>query len=292
MPSQAVFRKRYDLSQLPKTWKVFRVCVDWGGEPLLLIQEGKPTKPPRDAPIDDVVGWLNSPAKAHHAIYWEGRREQAITFEPSAGEFNHVQRFESGWLLSESRGLSGIYEGSGRFRHTVDLGDASNDVQATPGGRIWVSYFDEGVYGNDLGSQQGLLCFNSEGQQLFKYFDFAEQNSLPFIDDCYAINVVNEDEVWLSYYSAFPLVCIKNFQLHRVWRDFGCMRAFAFTGDGLIFAKCYEDAQLLKRSLGDQTHAELLEAIDERGQAIRSFQVAARGSRMYLWTETAVYEMD
>jgi hypothetical protein len=44
-------------------------------------------------------------------------------------------------------------------------------------------------------SEQGIVCFDSSGHPIFKYLDFAKENELPFIDDCYAMNVVSEDEV-------------------------------------------------------------------------------------------------
>jgi hypothetical protein len=178
------------------------------------------------------------------------------------------------------------------------LGDASKDVQTTPKGKIWVSYFDEGVYGGGVGSQQGIVCFDSLGHPIFKYFDFAEANELPFIDDCYAMNVVSEDEVWLSYYAAFPLVSIRSFQLHRAWTDFGPMdRAFGLFEGAVLFPKCYtriNDAgsQLLRRTLSESPQTESIEATDDKGKAIGGhFKAAARGSQSYLWTQTALYEL-
>jgi hypothetical protein len=202
-----------------------------------------------------------------------------------------------GWLLCEARGgRAVVYDRAGRLGRTLDLGDASNDVQTTSSGQIWVSYFDEGVYGNGIGSQQGVVCFDSTGHPIFKYFDFAEQHQLPFIDDCYSLNVANEDEVWLSYYSAFPLVHINKFQLQRVRKEFGGMDgAFGLTHDAAVFSKCYtrvrnEKAQLLRRTLADIPCTEPVEPVDEQGQAIEGpFHTAARGSYFFLLTNTSLY---
>ena len=81
-------------------------------------------------------------------------------------------------------------------RRTLDLGDASKHLQTTPEGQIWVGYFDEGVYGGGIGSE-GLVCFDSNGTSIFKYAEFAKQHGLPFIDDCYTLNVVGA-AVWVS----------------------------------------------------------------------------------------------
>jgi hypothetical protein len=127
--------------------------------------------------------------------------------------------------------------------------------------------------------------------------DFAEENNLPFIDDCYALNVVSEDEVWLSYYSDFPLVTIRSFRLHRAWRGFGCMdRAFSVFDGAVLFPKCYTSnegaSQLLRRTLSESPQTEQLEATDDDGRTIGGqFKAAARGSKFHLWTETALYEL-
>jgi hypothetical protein len=176
----------------------------------------------------------------------------------------------------------------------LDLGDASEDVHTTPAGRIWVSYFDEGIFGRGIG-RNGVVCFDSFARPVFKYFDFAEQHNLPFIDDCYAMNVVAEDEVWLSYYSDFPLVSIKALHLDRVWKGFGCMhRAFALLRDFVVFPQCYlrADGQLLKRTLSEPSQTEPMDAVDQEDRTIKGkFRAAARGSHLYLWTESALYKL-
>jgi hypothetical protein len=293
------FRKRLDFSQLPRDWAVSRVAVDWNGGPLVLVEEGKPSYASTRTSTDARIAWLNTPPKGHHLIYWEGLSQRTVRFEESTGILtSHVQPFGGGWLLGEARGgRAGVYDGKGRLQRTLDLGDASKDIQTTPNGKIWVSYFDEGVYGRGPGSQQGIVCFHSLGQQMFTYSDFAKENNLPFIDDCYALNVVSEDEVWLSYYSDFPLVSNRSFRLHRAWKDFGCMDgAFCLFEGAVLFPKCYTSnegaSQLLRRTLSESPQTEPLEATDDDGRTIGGkFKAAARGSKFYLWTETALYEL-
>lgn len=300
MPSQLKFRKRFDFSQLPKDWTVSRVSVDWKGSPLVLVEEGKPPYTNSNVSPDARITWLNTPPKARHLIHWDGLSQRTFSFEGSTRVLTlHVQPFMEGWLLGDVRGgRADLCDGAGRLVKTLDLGDASNDVQTTPNGKIWVSYFDEGVYGGGIGSQQGVVCFNPSGHPIFKYFDFAKENELPFIDDCYAMNVISEDEVWLSYYSAFPLVSIRDFQLHQVWNDFGPIdKAFAVFESDVVFPKCYTRihegrSQLLRRTLAESPQTEPLEATDDEGGIIGGqFKAAARGSQFYLWTETALYEL-
>jgi hypothetical protein len=155
---QVRFRKRFDLSLLPHDWNVSRVAVDWKGSPLLLVEEGKPLRPSHDASMDARNIWLNTPPKAHHLIHWDGLSEITLRFEKSAGLFTfHVQPVGEGWLLGQARGgRADVYDKDGQPQRTLNLGDAINDAQTTPNGKIWVSYFDEGVYGRGIGSIHSL----------------------------------------------------------------------------------------------------------------------------------------
>ena len=84
---------------------------------------------------------------------------------------------------------------------------------------------NEGVFGNGIG-REGLICFDSAGAQVFKYAEFAEKHELPFISDCYSLNVVGSS-VYVSYYTDFPLVWLSDFKIKRVWHDFDASRAIA-----------------------------------------------------------------
>ncbi|MCG7407281.1 hypothetical protein MH117_07605 [Paenibacillus sp. ACRRX] len=95
------------------------------------------------------------------------------------------------------------YEG-----HTVReflLGDGIQSVQVTEKDTIWTSYFDEGVFGNygwnnPIGAY-GLLAWDEHGNKIY-------ENHTADIADCYALNAVNEKEIWFYYYTDFSLGCI------------------------------------------------------------------------------------
>ena len=189
-----------------------------------------------------------------------------------------------------------MYDRLGQLQRTLDLGDASNHVQTTPNGKIWVGYFDEGVFGHSVGGA-GLVCFDALGKPIFKYSEFAQRHELSFIDDCYAMNVVDDEEVWTSYYSEFPLVCIKNFQLEKVWKDFSYMDAFALVSDTVVFTQVelYDGGrkmQLFRRALAASSQKEQIEARDEQGKMIDGLmRGAGRGAHFYLWAGTGLYKM-
>src|SRR5215510_9789805 len=66
---QLKFIKRFAFSQLPSGWKVTGANADWNGNPLLLIEEGKPPYP-TDRSIESVAKWINALPTAHHLVYW------------------------------------------------------------------------------------------------------------------------------------------------------------------------------------------------------------------------------
>lgn len=101
-------------------------------------------------------------------------------------------------------------DGTALAEHT--FGDGIQNVFTTASGDAWVGYFDEGVYGNygwgGSGAQPmgdcGLIRFGADGQPQWRF----PADDAPFIDDCYALNVVGET-AWACYYSDFPVVRIE-----------------------------------------------------------------------------------
>lgn len=104
-----------------------------------------------------------------------------------------------------------VYDSDGAVVRTGTLGDGIEHVATTPSGRIWVGYFDEGVYGNyGWGSEgapgpigaPGLVAFDTDLRPEWRY---PLLDHLDPISDCYALNVTGET-VWACYYTGFPIV--------------------------------------------------------------------------------------
>lgn len=289
------FSKIFGLGDIPNDWELLSLSVDWSGLPLLLFREGKPPQPDFHREREARSRWYKTP-KAHHVVYQEAGKVRSVAFDHSqAISTIHVQRFESGWLLGESRGTgrASFHEANGALRSVAELGDAIESIQTTTDGRIWVSYFDEGVFGGGIG-RQGLVCFDSAGRHLFKYADFAEQNNLPMICDCYAINVDFGGDVWLNYYMDFPLVRLREFKLHEAWKEFGALgNAFAIRGEEIIYMA---KGQISAISLAAEPRGEPLSTIprDVAGNELtpspqRYADAAGRGSAFVINTGDAVY---
>lgn len=106
-----------------------------------------------------------------------------------------------------------VYGAHGFVERSGSVGDGVEDVQVSPSGRIWISYFDEGVIGT-LGwsghpelapiGESGLVEFSAMLTPIWRY---APTRGLGLITDCYALNV-SDETVWCCYFPDFPLVRI------------------------------------------------------------------------------------
>ncbi|MBT2699178.1 hypothetical protein J7E79_17480 [Bacillus sp. ISL-40] len=130
---------------------------------------------------------------------------------PSVTEaFDFAQPVEENWLLVSARTdredgylrNATLFDVQGNVLKKFEFDDAIQDVQTTKESEIWVSYFDENM-------DSGLRCYDKEGVLIFDYADFVIQTGrkIPFIADCYALNVTSEDTI-IYYYSDFPLVTL------------------------------------------------------------------------------------
>lgn len=123
------------------------------------------------------------------------------------------------------------------------LGDGIQSVQATSNGIIWTSFFDEGIFGNfgwnDPVGACGLVAWNAEGN---KIYDFQPIDDLDCICDCYALNVESDADVWLYYYTDFPLVHLHHRKVQSVWNmSIDGSDSFAISGHRVLFRGGYDD---------------------------------------------------
>lgn len=100
-----------------------------------------------------------------------------------------------------------VYDPKTGVAERILLGDGIVDIAIDEMGRIWVSYFDEGIFGNfgwghpgppGPGSG-GLVCFDADGNVQWQ---FNRKGSPEFIDDCYAMHA-SRSQISVFYYSDF-----------------------------------------------------------------------------------------
>jgi hypothetical protein len=225
----------------------------------------------------------------------------SLTLAPTDENFHCVQPLgESDWLLVRGRADGNsdrnahVYGPDGTCLRSFHAGDGIEDIQATEDGRIWVSYFDEGVFGNTVLGQTGLACLDSSGRANFRFNELASAGAVPDIADCYALNVCSNREAWLYYYTDFPLVRLVDGQVAELWAGIGVKgsHAFAVSGRHALFAGGYNKRDRL--FLVDLATSEVRERIpvDEAGEPIEGFAAFGRGSRLWLQSGNAVFVVD
>lgn len=163
----------------------------------------------------------------------------------------HVQLLaKDHWLLVRSRTRKSeqdrnaqVYDSNGVLVGSLHAGDGIEDVQTTEAGQIWVSYFDEGVFGDlPLGSS-GLVCFGLNGEAVFQFPGDARPAGLRSIASCYALNVATNEETWFCYYTDFPLVLVRNKAVADYWPNnpVEWSHAFAVADERVLFAGFYRE---------------------------------------------------
>ncbi|MFO0746880.1 MAG: hypothetical protein U1F43_14590 [Myxococcota bacterium] len=115
-----------------------------------------------------------------------------------------------------------IYGADGRCLRSFGVGDGVAEVQATADGDLWVSYFDQGIFGGAAADGTGLARFSADGALEFAYR--GDELGTDDICDCYALNVASAVDTWLYFYTAFELVRLRDGRA-KVWRGLPAARA-------------------------------------------------------------------
>lgn len=219
--------------------------------------------------------------------------------------YPEIDRLSDGrWLLASSRssdvkrsGLvlenGSVLEKDGRLSHSFPLGDGIEHVRCAPDGTIWVGYFDEGIFGSSLGSG-GIVRFNAHGQSLWSYNDQG-RNGDSFIDDCYAL-ALSGDELWSCFYSAFPIVRVKDGKETSWANSVSGAKAIAVDGSFVLLAGGYG---------ADANRVTLLKLAEGEAQPLGSYEqpglenaalMSGRSSAIHVvsngtWTRITVEEV-
>jgi hypothetical protein len=190
-----------------------------------------------------------------------------------------------------------VYSGDGKVLRRFTLGDGINDVQTTGDGVIWVSYFDEGVFGNfgwnDPMGSSGLICFDSHGNIVWQFTPPAGFDS---ICDCYSLNVA-KNGVWSCYYTEFPVVRIDSSKKVRGWtNEVGGASALAVDGQRVLLWGGYGDTRtrcvmqnLSGEALNNPREVQLALPV---GFDLMTATVVGRDSTLHAFTENAWFTFD
>jgi hypothetical protein len=166
--------------------------------------------------------------------------------------------------------------------------------QSSTRGDVWVGYGDEGIFGPEQPGNAGLNCFDTHGNRLFRYDEFAERHKLPPVFGCYALNVASETDVWMYYYQSFSLVHLVDKELAEFWPRipiYGA-RAMAIGGGNVLLQGTYEDYRHLQLVRLDSLSVEGVMALDPNGRPVDLRRGYGRGSSLYLEGEDSLFLLD
>jgi len=233
MSTSLRFKHRGDLSQILGNRKIISSGAGPNGEAAILAVTPDLEKEPfgREEQEGFASFPLSKARKPYPALFmrFDGEVIQETELHGVDSAFPFIQPLPNGEILvvggrchyrkGNPEKNASVYAPDGRLSRQFVLGDGINGVQTTSDGTIWVSYFDEGVFGNfgwdkPLGSS-GLVCFDPTGEIVW---EFQPPDGVDAIADCYAFNVA-EDSVWACYYTEFPVVKIDSKKKVWAWKN-------------------------------------------------------------------------
>jgi hypothetical protein len=225
------------------------------------------------------------------------------TLEGVTTAFPHIQSLPNGEILLVAArtycpvGGAGksaaVYSPDGGLLRSFVLGDGIIHVQVSNDGSIWVSYFDEGVFGNAPVTAAGLVRFDTTGEVMWKY---KAPEEIEYIADCYAMNVAH-DATWICYYTEFPVVRIKPDGAMRSWKNEVTGARALVTDDHrvLLFGGYRENRnRCIVQDFGDGklVHAREIDLTLPDGEIPKRVRAVGRGSILHFFIGTNWYQLD
>jgi hypothetical protein len=215
---------------------------------------------------------------------------------PTRAAYMHIQPFGdqnfllvSPWLYEGMKTNGDVWSSAGALGRQLSLGEGINQLQISRRLEVWVGYSDEGVYG--AAAEPGLACFDVDGKRVFSFADsVANDDDVPIIDDCYALNVASDDEVWLYYYSKFPLVRLIEKRLAGIWPRVPGLgsHAFAVGERSVLFSGDYGARSSITRYFPESGRSEMGSVVAD-GLPLEVTRATGRADRLYLVAQSAIW---
>jgi hypothetical protein len=185
---------------------------------------------------------------------WVGNARLCVVLENGDVEFVKVplvphpliDRLPDGqWLFVSSRSARDgsnaiVLAADGSQTQSFHLGDGLSFIRCAPDNTIWGGYFDEGVFGDSIGTG-GIVQFDGQGKLLWSLNEQEAEDRL-FVSDCYSLTLDGSD-AWSCYYADFPIVKIRDAQI-RDWPNEICgAKALAVDRSQILLAGGYGEEQ-------------------------------------------------
>ncbi|MFE0506617.1 hypothetical protein [Peribacillus butanolivorans] len=246
---------------------------------------------------EHVDGFVQVAIKQNWTVHIINNQQyKKIEFHDVPINIHHVQTFSDGTIMlvgSRCEYNEGkpdknarFYDCNGRFLYALTFGDGIQSVQVDEQDRIWISYFDEGVFGNygwdEPIGRHGLILFDRQGKILWHAGEYD-------ISDCYALNVASLDKVCFYYYHDFKFVILDElFQptFFEVKKD--SFWEFAISDDSMAIFDGY-DSYLCHRKRHTFKKGRRIQYVDEHREKI-SGRLAMRGETIYIYNNEGIYK--
>lgn len=279
----------FNLKQVAEKYDTYSIHLDYDGNPIILVSMREKNN------------------NIHTIFHFTSSGKKKINIPPIQEDFHLAQPFEDNWMLVNARVRDNrthnafIYTDLQEMLTSFHMGDGIEDVQVTQTGEIWASYFDEGVFGESIGTS-GLLCFDRQGNKIFDFEKFIEESKnkmIPYIADCYALNVCSDETVYLYYYTDFPLLAVHNKTDFELFQEevlskspIGGSHAFAVWDSTVLFAHGYKQKGLLYLYSKNNQEILTLQPVNEKNEKINYDYAVARANIMLLVSKDNVYLVD
>lgn len=151
---------------------------------------------------------------------FDGSSETSHTVFALECRFPCFDRFHDGrWIVADSRCSTAeenarILSPDGVVTRRIALGDGINHLQCDRSGTVWVGYFDEGIFSDDIGAA-GLARLDATGTLIWSYN--TQYGIGRLMSDCYSLNVT--DDIWSCFYVDFPLLRVDRLGQGRLWQN-------------------------------------------------------------------------
>ena len=207
----------FELPSELKEYNFLNCSFDYNGNPNILLKKGKIK---RQYELDSPIIQSDIPFDYLLVIISNGIE----IFQLNNVRFNFDYAFKADdnkylfacSYFSDNEGLDydkncKIYNSSSELLNEFCVGCYFNDIQITKNGNLWVAEGDIAIFGNWEPANSGLLCFDLDGNLIYKL------DTKDSVYDCDAINATDES-VWFYYYNAWKLVQLINNEFNERYK--------------------------------------------------------------------------
>ena len=291
----------YDLPEFSSGWTAISTSIDQFGQLVLLLLDGEPDYVLSAGPQGTIPKLRSSRLNQFQAVQIRSDGVTKVDLPPTYENYHFVQPLSQGrWIAVRGR-CEGVHDANAHIFDpaatkvsSFHVGDGVNDVCVSSNDTIWISYFDEGIYGPTKLAQEGLVGMNADGQVVFRFTDCLTVGGINRIADCTAINVAEDGSVWVYYYTDFPLVNLRDPKLVRAWGELPVEFAEAFAVENLkaLFTGGYDNREVLHLLDLERHRHWPARVLDCDGEVLPFDSSLGRGALLYLLNGRRLYTVD